>query len=136
MDLRFFISRVNQLKRSHPVLHGEGVLRPLGGIGGDTLVLERRASDAPAAAKGWVLINKVWGEPREVRLADLAPDALGGGYRLFRVCVDRAPQTGEPVRATVSLGRAEVAYVLPELTSGAPPAPSAMEVVPPPVIQE
>ncbi len=124
MDLRFFISRVNGLKRAHPVLHGEGVLRPLGGVGGDTLVLDRRASDAPAAAKGWVLVNKVWGEPREIRLADLAPDALGGGYRLFRVCVDRAPTTGEPVRATIALGRAEVAYVLPELSSGAAPPPA------------
>jgi hypothetical protein len=81
------------------------------------------ASDAPAAAKGWVLINKVWGEPREIRLSDVAPEALGRGYRLFRVCVDRASQTGEPVRATVSLGRAEVAYVLPELSVDASPPP-------------
>jgi starch synthase (maltosyl-transferring) len=136
MDLRTFVQHVNHLKRAHPVLHGEGVLRPLGGVHGDTLVLERRASDAPAAAKGWILLNKVWVEPREVRLGEMAPEALGRGYRLFRVCVDRAPQTGEPVRATVSLGRAEVAYVLPELTSGAPSASSAMEVVPPPVIHE
>lgn len=136
MDLRVFVTRVNGLKRAHPVLHGEGVLRALGGTHGDTLVLERRASDAPAAAKGWVLVNKVWAEPREVPLGQLAPEALSGGYRLFRVCVDRAPQTGEPVRGTVSLGRAEVAYVLPELTADAASSPTAADVVPPPVIHE
>jgi len=132
MDLRLFVSRVNALKRAHPVLRGEGVLHAPGGIHGDTLVLERRAADAPAAARGWILVNKVWGEPREVRLAELAPEALAGGYRLFRVCVDRAPQTGEPLRHVVGLGRAEVAYVLPELTADAATPPAA----PAPVIDE
>jgi starch synthase (maltosyl-transferring) len=135
MDLRNFVARVNHLKRDHPVLHGEGVLRAPGGIYQDTLVLERRASDAPAAAKGWVLVNKVWAEPREVRVGELAPEALRSrGYRLFRVCIDRAPQMGEPVRPVVALGRAEVAYVLPELSADAaavPPGPT-----PPPVIHE
>jgi starch synthase (maltosyl-transferring) len=131
MDLRGFIARVNTLKCTHPVLQGEGVLRAPRGINEDTLVLERRASDAPAAAKGWILVNKVWAEPREVRLVDIAPEAVAGGYRLFRVCRDGAPQTGEPVKETVSLGRAEVAYVLPELTAAtAAPAP------PPPVLAE
>ena len=122
MDLRGFVTRVNQLKRDHPVLHGEGVLRAPRGIYDDTLVLERRASDAPAAAKGWILVNKVWAEPREVRLWEIAPDALAPGNRLFRVCRDGAPHTGEPLKEVVSLGRAEVAYVLPELTA-APTAP-------------
>jgi len=134
MDLRRFITRVNQLKRDHPVLHGEGVLRAPRGTMDDTLVLERRASDAPAAARGWILVNKVWGEPREVRLAEIAPHAIAPGNRLFRVCRDGAPQTGEPVREVVSLGRAEVAYVLPELTAaGTAPAAGA---APAPVIQE
>jgi hypothetical protein len=119
MDLRPFITRVNELKRDHPVLQGEGVLRAPRGIWEDTLVLERRASDAPAAARGWILVNKVWAEPREVRLAEIAPHALAPGNRLFRVCRDGAPHTGEPVREVVSLGRAEVAYVLPELTAAA-----------------
>jgi starch synthase (maltosyl-transferring) len=130
MDLRGFITRVNQLKRDHPVLHGEGVLRAPRGTMEDTLVLERRASDAPAAARGWILVNKVWAEPREVRLAEAAPHALAPGNRLFRVCRDGAPMTGEPVREIVSLGRAEVVYVLPELTATGAAAP------PPPVIQE
>jgi len=143
MDLRGFITRVNGLKRDHPVLQGEGVLRALTGTHGDTLVLERRAGDAPAAAKGWILVNKVWGEPREVHLADIAPDALAPGNRLFRVCLDRAAATGEPVRETVSLGRAEVAYVLPELTAagaagstGAAGMGTAGMVTPPPVLDE
>lgn len=146
MDLRGFIARVNALKKAHPVLNGEGVLRAPRGIYEDTLVLERRASDAPGAAKGWILVNKVWAEPREVRLLEISPEALAPGYRLFRVCRDGAPQTGEPVRETVSLGRAEVAYVLPELTAGeaAPVAPSAAgspgspiaPVSPPPVLNE
>jgi hypothetical protein len=135
MDLRGFITRVNQLKRDHPVLNGEGVLRAPRGIHGDTLVLERRAGDAPAAAKGWILVNKVWGEPREVRLAEIAPEALAAGNRLFRVCLDRATATGEPVRETVALGRAEVAYVLPELTTAGGPAGSPT-VTPPPVLNE
>jgi starch synthase (maltosyl-transferring) len=128
MDLRGFVARVNALKKAHPVLHGEGVLRALRGLDGDTLLLERRASDAPGAAKGWILINKVWAEPRELRLLEAAPEALAPGNRLFRVCRDGAPQTGEPVREVVSLGRAEVAYVLPELSTSA--------ATPPPVIQE
>lgn len=139
MDLRGFVARVNQLKRAHPVLHGEGVLRAPRGIHEDTLVLERRASDAPAAAKGWILVNKVWAEPREVRLTEIAPEALSPGYRLFRVCLDRAPSTGEPVRETVALGRAEVAYILPELTAAAnagTTATAAAPVTPPPVLEE
>lgn len=130
MDLRGFIGRVNQLKRDHPVLHGEGVLRAPRGTMEDTLVLERRASDAPAAAKGWILVNKVWAEPREVRLAEIAPHALAPGNRLFRVCRDGAPMTGEPVREVISLSRAEVAYVLPELTATGAAAMAA------PVVQE
>ena len=155
MDLRGFITRVNQLKRDHPVLHGEGVLRAPRGTMEDTLVLERRAGDAPGAAKGWILVNKVWAEPREVRLLEISPEALAPGYRLFRVCRDGAPQTGEPVRETVSLGRAEVAYVLPELTAGegatgpagagssgspvgtgSPMGPPAAPMSPPPVLNE
>lgn len=135
MDLRGFITRVNQLKRAHPVLHGEGVLRAPRGIYDDTLILERRAGDAPAAAKGWILVNKVWAEPREVRIAEIAPEALSPGYRLFRVCIDRAPSTGEPVRDTVALGRAEVAYILPELTATGTHSP-ASTVTPPPVLDE
>ncbi len=139
MDLRGFIARVNALKKQHPVLQGEGVLRAPRGIWEDTLVLERRASDAPAAAKGWILVNKVWAEPREVRLVDIAVEALAPGYRLFRVCRDGAPHTGEPVRETISLSRAEVAYVLPELTSssgGSVPASTAAPASPAPVLEE
>jgi hypothetical protein len=64
-----------------------------------------------------------------VRLAEIAPHALAPGNRLFRVCRDGGPHTGEPVREVISLSRAEVAYVLPELTGAGAAAP-------PPVILE
>jgi starch synthase (maltosyl-transferring) len=118
MDLRAFVSRVNRLKLRHPLLQGEGVLRAPRGTGGDTLFLERRAGEGADAARGWILINKVWAEPREMPVAGLIGNAggtEGGAYRLFRVCRDDAPEEGEEVPPTVALERAEVAYLLPAL---------------------
>ncbi|HLM69501.1 MAG TPA: hypothetical protein VK358_18310, partial [Longimicrobium sp.] len=108
-DLRPFITRVNRLKLSHPLLQGEGHLKPLGAMDGDTLVL-RRADDANETA-GLILINKVWKEPRDLPLGDIvrAPD----NYRLHRVCRADYREGGEPVPATLALDRAEVAWVLP-----------------------
>jgi starch synthase (maltosyl-transferring) len=114
MDLRPFIGRVNRLKLDHPLLHGEGVLRAVGGTMGDVLVLERRADDSPSAARGWIVVNKVWGEGREVDLGVVA-GAGAGGHRLFRVCREDSPRGGEPVPGQVALDRAEVAFVLPPL---------------------
>jgi starch synthase (maltosyl-transferring) len=107
-DLRPFITRVNRLKLAHPVLQGEGHLRPVG-MYGDTLTLERTTDDG--SARGWIVINKVWAQPREVSLAGFRGD--GTGYRLHRVCRDGAPEGGEPVPQSLVLDRAEVAYVLP-----------------------
>lgn len=114
-DLRPFVARVNRLKLRHALLQGEGVLRAPSGLHGDTLVLERRISDeALAGPRAWILVNKVWAEPREVSLADYTAGApVWSEYRLHRVCRDDAPEEGEPVPSTVRLGRAEVAYVLP-----------------------
>lgn len=112
-DLRGFVGRVNRLKDRHPLLHGEGVLREVYGIDGDVLVLERRAEDSEGAARGWIVINKVWAEPREVQLDFVPLDARG--CRLFRVCRDGAPVEGEALPGSVVLDRAEVAYVLPAL---------------------
>lgn len=114
MDLLGFVGRVNRLKARHPLLQGEGVLRDLYGIEGDVLLLERRADDSASAARGWIVINKVWAEPREVRL-DFVPLGGEGGYRLFRVCRDGSPVEGEELPGSVVLDRAEVAYVLPAL---------------------
>ena len=125
MDLRAFITRLNALKTSHPVLQGEGVLRAPRGLDGDTLVLERYASDAPAAAKGWILVNKVWAEGRSIRISDFARDAVGSAdFRLFRVCRDGWPEEGEAVPESVDLDRAEVAYLLP--VAHRPPAPPVL----------
>jgi len=122
MDLRRFITRVHALKTGHALLRGEGVLRAAGGLGSDTLLLERRAADTPAADVGWILVNKVK-TAQEVAIGALAPDSQAKGeYRLFRVCRDDAPGEGEPLGATVALEGAEVAYVLP--VGGIPLYPS------------
>jgi starch synthase (maltosyl-transferring) len=113
MDLRAFITRVNGLKTAHPLLAGEGVLRAVGPLAADTLILERRAADTPAAERGWIVMNKVWAEGREIPLASLLPESQGGAYRLHRVCIDAAPAGGEEVPATIAMERAEVAYILP-----------------------
>jgi starch synthase (maltosyl-transferring) len=108
-DLRAFVTRVNRLKLAHPLLHGEGHLRVVGDVFGDTLVLQRTTDDG--AARGWIVINKVWDEPREVDFARFVDEAEG--YRLFRVCRDDAPEEGEPVPETLVMDRAEVVYLLP-----------------------
>lgn len=112
-DLMGFVGRTNRLKTLHPLLHGEGVLREVYGIDGDVLVLERRADDSPEAARGWIIINKVWAEPREVDLGFVPLEERG--VRLFRVCRDTAPAGGEELPGSVVLDRAEVAYLLPAL---------------------
>jgi starch synthase (maltosyl-transferring) len=122
MDLRRFIKQVHALKTGHALLQGEGVLRAVGGLEGDVLLLERRAADTPTADLGWILVNKVK-TAREVAIGTLAPGSQEEGeYRLFRVCRDDAPEEGEPLGATVALEGAEVAYVLP--VGGIPLYPS------------
>lgn len=112
-DLRPFITRVNRLKLAHPVLQGEGRLRPVG-VYGDVLTLERATDDG--SARGWILVNKVRHQPRETTFAGFRGD--GAGYRLHRVCRDDAPEEGEPVPQTLSMDPAEVVYVLPAEGSG------------------
>lgn len=106
-DLRPFVTRVNRLKRAHPVLQGEGHLRPVG-MYGDTLTLERVTDDG--TARGWILVNKVR-QPRHVEVAGFRGD--GSGHRLHRVCRDDAPEGGEPVPQGFMMEASEVAYVLP-----------------------
>ncbi|HYR11867.1 MAG TPA: hypothetical protein VEQ60_29045, partial [Longimicrobium sp.] len=108
-DLRAFITRVNRLKLAHPLLQGEGHLRVVDDVYRDTLVLERTTDDG--GARGWIVINKVWDEPREMDFTRFVDDA--DGFRLFRVCRDDADEEGEPVPETLTLDRAEVVYVLP-----------------------
>ncbi|HEX7240651.1 MAG TPA: hypothetical protein VF263_10315, partial [Longimicrobiaceae bacterium] len=50
-DLRPFVTRVNRLKLAHPLLHGEGHLRPRGEWGA-VLTLERTTDDG--ALRGWI----------------------------------------------------------------------------------
>jgi starch synthase (maltosyl-transferring) len=114
-DLRPFITRVNRLKLTQPVLQGEGHLRVFGDIRGDTLVLQRTTYDG--RAHGWIVINKVWDEPREMDFTRFVDDA--DGYRLFRVCLDDADENGELVPDTLEMDRAEVIYILPALEAAA-----------------
>ncbi|HEX5521356.1 MAG TPA: hypothetical protein VFX29_06640 [Longimicrobiaceae bacterium] len=111
-DLRGFITRVNRLKLTTPLLHGEGELRAVHGLHGDTLLLERsgRAGEPGQGERGWIGVNKVWDEPRTL---ELPAEARSDAYRLLRVCRDDAPERGEAVPEEVPLAPAEVVYVLP-----------------------
>lgn len=113
-DLRPFVARVNALKRDHPLLHGEGTLRTPWGLDGDVLLLERRSAEAGDNI-GYVVVNKVWDEPREVRLRGDPLGAVGGAFRLFRVCRDDAPVQGAAIPDVLRLDPAEVIYLLPPL---------------------
>ena len=110
-DLRPFITRVNQLKVEHPALQGEGVLRAPRGLDGDVLLLER-AGDENGSTRSWILVNKIWDQPREVNLDGFTAKAEDD-YRLFRVCRDNSPAAGERVPSSLQLDPAEVVYVLP-----------------------
>jgi len=106
-DLCRFIGRMNALKRRHPLLAGEGVLRPVDRPPGDAVVLERW-SDASGRHRGLVLVNT-----SRLGAADvtLAPEAVAG-RRLWRPCRDGEPAAGVPAGAFVRLDPAEVALVM------------------------
>ncbi|MDQ3388201.1 MAG: alpha-amylase [Gemmatimonadota bacterium] len=113
MDLVSFVTRVNRLKLGHPLLADEGVLRARSELQGETLILERSAAEDVDAPKGWIVINKVWAEGREVELTSILPPGAEETHRLFRVCRDDSPEAGEEISPRLTLDRAEVVYVLP-----------------------
>jgi starch synthase (maltosyl-transferring) len=110
-DLTGFIARVNALKRAHPLLAGEGVLRRWEPAGEDVTVLERWADDA-GTVRGLVLVNR---EPTAARTQELGSAPVPAGARLFRPCRDDAPAGGADLPGAVTLAPAEVAYVMPPL---------------------
>jgi starch synthase (maltosyl-transferring) len=110
-DLTGFITRVNALKRAHPLLAGEGVLRRWEPEVDGVTVLERWADDT-GTVRGLVLVNRDVAAPRAVAL-DGAP--VPAGARLFRPCRDDAPASGTDLAAPVTLAPAEVALVMPPL---------------------
>ena len=113
-DLRPFVGRVNRLKLKQPLLQGEGRFSTPAGLGGDVLLLERHTTDG-GSVRGWILANILPDAEREFRIGDSpAAEAVRGGYRLFRVCRDDAPEEGSSVPPTLMLDRAEVIYLLPE----------------------
>lgn len=109
-DLRDFVARVNELKRSIPALQGEPRIRTPWGLRGDVLLLERSLGEPgrePLVA--WIIVNKRHDASFDIRVADV----IGPGNRLFRVCRDDAPAGGEALASEVHLSGAEVVYVLP-----------------------
>lgn len=103
-DLTAFVGRVNRLKLATPVLQGEGALSTPWGMEGDVLRLDREEGGRRAT----ILVNRNAERGFQVQL----PDDLGA--RLHRVCLDDAPEAGEPKPPAVELRPAEVVYVLPE----------------------
>jgi hypothetical protein len=102
---------VNALKRAHPLLAGEGVLRRWEPEVDGVTVLERWADDT-GTVRGLVLVNRDVAAPRAVAL-DGAP--VPAGARLFRPCRDDAPASCTDLAAPVTLAPAEVALVMPPL---------------------
>ncbi len=107
-DLTGFIGRVNALKRRHPLLAGEGALRPAPGAE-DVTVLERWADEA-GALRGLVVVNR---NPAEWRELSLASAAVPEGARLFQVCRDGTAPDGAPLPPSLRLAPAEVVLVMP-----------------------
>jgi len=108
-DIRQFIRRVNLLKLEHPLLQGEGAFQ-VAKKDPDVLVLERRSAQAPDKV-GWILVNKILDKSVTVTLDGVA--ALSPNHRLYRICRDDSPRTGEPLLdKTMTLDSAEVALVM------------------------
>jgi starch synthase (maltosyl-transferring) len=110
-DLTGFIARVNALKRAHPLLAGEGVLRRWESGVDEVTVLERWADDA-GTLRGLVLVNR---DPESPRTVLLAAAPVPAPARLFRPCRDDAAAGGDDLADPVALAPAEVALVMPPL---------------------
>jgi starch synthase (maltosyl-transferring) len=106
-DLEPFVTAVNRLKRRHPLLAGEGVLRRLDWPAPDVTVLRRWADEA-GTHRGLVLANRAADGPREV---PLDPAELPPAPRLYRLCADGLPEHGADVPDRVTLGPADVALI-------------------------
>jgi len=113
-DLTAFVRRVNDLKRRHPLLATEGVLRRVDAAADDVTVLARWADEA-GTQRGLILINRSATATREAPVRGGTPTDA----RLFRLCRDDAPPAGEPVAASVVLSPAEVALVMSPISPGA-----------------
>jgi starch synthase (maltosyl-transferring) len=104
-DLTRFVERVNRLKLERPALQGEAALRAANGLEADELLLDRATPEGHA----WILVNKRPDSTVQSRAWDRVPR----DGTMFRVCRDDAPAEGEPVPEQLTLGPAEVIYVLP-----------------------
>jgi starch synthase (maltosyl-transferring) len=103
-DLTRMITGVNALKRSAPLLRGEGVLRSLlAQPGGGVVILERTSEDR--RARGLIVINTHWTEPRRVALAPYRPAGMA------RTLTSDNPDRVFPVTSTLELGPAELVLI-------------------------
>lgn len=110
-DISPFISRVNELKASEPLLGCEGSWDVVTTLDAATTVLRKRhgaQSDAPPLV---LLINKDWRQPQTLRLPDLK-SLYPAPPRVLRVCRERWRAEKLP-RTSIALDPAEVVYVLP-----------------------
>jgi starch synthase (maltosyl-transferring) len=109
-DLRGFVARVLELKRSVPAFATEGHFEALTPLDRPTLLLEKSAGDDVAV----LLINKDW---RARQRVDLGPafERVGRAPALIRPCLDAAAAVG-PTTApggTLDLEPAEIALLRP-----------------------
>ncbi len=104
-DLTDFVRRVNTLKRRHPLLATEGVLRRLDGAA-DVTVL-RRWSDDVGQHRGLVVVNR---HPTEAREARLDLGELRGEPRLHRPWQE-GPPSRRAAPEMIQLAPAEVVLV-------------------------
>src|SRR5262245_10411416 len=103
-DIARFVERVNRLKAGHPLLGGEGVLRPLDWRAPEVTAI-RRWSDEAGTHRGAIVVNRDRSAPHEVAVDR---GELPGDARLLRPALDGWPAEGIPVPDRLRLEPAEV----------------------------
>lgn len=103
-DLAAFLRRVNGLKASHPLLRGEGLLRPLD-WGAPAVTVLRRWADEVGTHRGVIVVNRDAAAPREV-VVDRRE--LPSGCQVLRPCRDGWPSAERAVPGRLPLAPAEV----------------------------
>jgi starch synthase (maltosyl-transferring) len=107
-DLQSFIRKVNRLKLEHPLLHGEGRLKPV--VSNNSILVLERRTEQTSGQPGWVLVNK--SKRKQVR-ATFDDIPITPRHRLYRICRDENSPSGLPPSGqTVVLDPAEVVLLL------------------------
>jgi starch synthase (maltosyl-transferring) len=114
-DITAVIRRVNDLKRSMPILGAEGRIEALWGLDGPVLCL-RKTWEAETLL---CVINKDWHQPHRVELTNL-PELLGGQGGLLLWPCDPPRRLGPAFRQELAPG--EAALLLPAPVPSAEPS--------------